>query len=174
MAGKPDGSHDRKASRDVVIQTIAKNRRALFNYSVESRVEAGLELYGTEVKSLREGTVNLADAYATPQKNQLFLVNCNISPYGSSGQALNHIPLRPRKLLLHRKEMDELISKANEDGYTLVPLSLYFKDGRAKAEIGVCKGKLRGDKRAAIAEREQRREIDRAVRGARKRGRPGQ
>jgi SsrA-binding protein len=172
MPGKPAASHD-KPRRDVVIKPIAKNRRALFNYSVESRYEAGLELYGTEVKSMREGTVNLSDAYAAPQRGELFLLNCNISPYGSAGQALNHIPLRPRKLLLHRREVDELIAKTNEEGYTLVPLSLYFKDGRAKAEIGVCKGKLRGDKRAAIAEREQRREIDRAVRGAHKRGRSG-
>jgi SsrA-binding protein len=98
-------------------------------------------------------------------------VNCNIAPYAAAGEALNHVPLRPRKLLLHRREVDELIGKTAEQGYTLVPLSLYFKDGRAKAEIGVCKGKLHGDKREAIAEREQRREIDRAMRGAGKRSR---
>jgi SsrA-binding protein len=155
--------------KDAGNKLIVKNRRAQFEYFVESRHEAGLQLLGTEVKSLRNGQVNLADAYALPEKNELFLVNCNIAPYGSSGLVLNHQPTRRRKLLLHRREVDELIRKTNEKGYTLVPLSLYFKDGRVKAEIGVCKGKEHGDKREAIAEREQKREMDRAIRGSRKR-----
>jgi SsrA-binding protein len=159
------------AKTETGIQSITKNRRALFDYFVEERFEAGLQLVGTEVKSLRAGTVNLSDSYAAPHKGELYLMNCNIAPYAASGALLNHAPLRQRKLLLHRKEVDELISKTNEKGYTLIPLSLYFKDGRAKAEIGVCRGKQHGDKREAIAEREQRREMDRAIRGARKRGR---
>jgi len=160
-----------KAKREAGIKSIVKNRRALFDYFVEERFEAGLQLLGTKVKSMRNGNVNLSDSYAAEQKGELYLVNCNIAPYSSSGPALNHIPMRPRKLLLHRREVDELLTKTNEKGYTLVPLELYFKDGRVKAEIGVCKGKAHGDKREAIAEREQNREIDRAMRGARKRGR---
>jgi SsrA-binding protein len=153
------------------IKLIVKNRKASFDYHVESRYEAGLQLPGTEVKSLRAGQVNLSDSYAASKKGELFLVNCNIAPYASSGAALNHVPLRARKLLLNRRELEELNFKADERGYTLVPLSMYFKDGRAKVELGVCRGKLHGDKREAIAEREQRREMDRALRGAHKRGR---
>jgi SsrA-binding protein len=152
---------------------IVKNRRATFDYHVERRLEAGLQLLGTEVKSLRNGQVNLSDSYAAPQKGELFLVNCNIAPYASSGQMLNHAPLRPRKLILHRKEIDELTREVNEKGFTLVPLSLYWRGGRAKAEIGLCRGKTHGDRREAIQEREVKREIDRAMRGGRKPGRRG-
>lgn len=160
-----------KPKRDAGIKPIVNNRRATYDYFVEERVEAGLQLTGTEVKSLRGGNVNLSDAYAEPRKGELFLLNCNISPYAAGGTVYNHTSLRPRKLLLHRRQIDDLTSKVGEKGYTLVPLALYWKDGRAKAEIGVCKGKLHGDKRQAIAEREQRREMDRAIHGARKRSR---
>lgn len=161
-----------KKKRDEGIELITKNRRALFDFSVERRIEVGLELLGTEVKSLRGGQVNLSDSYAMPEKGQLFLHNCNIAPYKSSGEALNHQPLRRRRLLLHRRELDELSAEVKERGYSLIPLSLYWKGGFAKAELGVCKGKTHGDRRDAIVEREHRRDIDRAVRGARK-GRGG-
>lgn len=150
-------------------QTIIKNRRATFDYHVEKRFEAGIELLGTEVKSLRAGQVNVADAYAQTDKGQLFLVHLNIAPYKSSGPALNHEPTRKRRLLLHRHEIDELDEYVREKGYTLVPLSLYFKEGRVKVEIGLCRGKTHGDRREAIAERESRREIDRAMKGGRRR-----
>ncbi len=151
-------------------KVIVKNRRALFDYSVEKRYEAGIALLGTEVKSMRAGTVNISDAYAQPHKGELFLHNLNISPYAASGPALNHVPLRPRKLLLHRKEIEFMSSQVAEKGCTLVPLSLYFNEGRLKVELGLCKGKTHGDRREAIQEREQRREMDRAMRGSRKRG----
>jgi SsrA-binding protein len=150
---------------------IIKNRRATFDFHVERRYEAGLELTGTEVKSLRDGQVNLADAYAQPDKGQLFLLHCNIAPYKGAGPALNHAPTRPRRLLLNRREIDEVTREVNEKGFTLVPLSLYWKEGRAKAEIGLCRGKSHGDRREAIQERETRREMDRALRGAAKRRR---
>ncbi len=150
---------------------IVKNRRATFDFHVERRYEAGLQLTGTEVKSLREGQVNLADSYAQPDKGQLFLLHCNIAPYKASGPALNHAPMRPRRLLMHRREIDELTREVNEKGCTLVPLSLYWKDGRAKAELGLCRGKSHADRRDSIQERESKREIDRAMRGAAKRRR---
>jgi SsrA-binding protein len=153
------------------IQLITRNRRALFDYAVERRLEAGMELLGTEVKSLRDGQVNLSDAYAMPEKGQLFLHNCNIAPYKNSGEALNHAPTRRRRLLLNRRELDVLSAEVKEKGYSLIPLSLYWKDGFAKAELGVCRGKTHGDRRDTIVEREHQRDIDRAVRGARK-GRP--
>lgn len=152
-------------------ELIVKNRRATFDFHVERRLEAGLELLGTEVKSLRDGQVNLSDSYAQPQKGQLFLVNCNIAPYKASGPALNHAPLRQRRLLLHRREIDELTRQVVEKGLTVVPMALYWKDGIAKAELGLCRGKTHGDRREAIQERETRREMDRALRGARKTGR---
>lgn len=157
-------------SKDKVEGTklIVKNRRALFEFHVERRVEAGLQLVGTEVKSLRDGQVNLSDAYASPHKGELFLHNCNIAPYKASGEALNHSPLRLRKLLLNRREIDELTEDVVQKGLTLVPLSLYFKGGRVKVELGLCRGKSHGDKRDAIAERETKREVDRAMRGGRR------
>lgn len=148
---------------------IVKNKKAWFDYHVEKSFEAGLQLLGTEVKSLREGQVNMSDAYAAPDKDELFLHNLNIAAWKSAVPEMNHAPLRKRKLLLHRREIEELTSKVKEKGLTLVPLSLYFKDGRAKVEIGLCKGKTHGDRRDAIQERETKREIDRVMRNARKR-----
>ena len=147
---------------------IVRNRRATFEFHVERRLEAGIELLGTEVKSLRDGQVNLADSYAQPEKSQLYLLHCNIAPYKAAGPALNHAPMRPRRLLLNRRELDDLAREVAEKGLTLVPLSLYWKEGRAKVELGLCRGKTHGDKRQAIAERETRREMDRAIRGAKK------
>ena len=148
---------------------IVRNKRAFFDYHVEKSYEAGLQLLGTEVKSLREGQVNMSDAYAAPEKDELFLHNLNIAPWRSATPEMNHSPLRRRKLLLHRREIEDLASKVREKGLTLVPLSLYFKDGRVKAEIGLCKGKTHGDRRQTIQERETKREIDRAMRGAKRR-----
>ena len=146
------------------VKVIAKNRRAFFDYHVESRVEAGISLTGTEVKSLREGSAQLSDAYAVGQHGELFLLNAQIPPYKAAGPLLNHEPKRTRKLLLHRREIEKLLEKQEKAGYALIPLSLYFKEGRAKVEIGVCKGKAAFDKREAIAERDAKREMDRARR----------
>lgn len=144
---------------------IAKNRRARFDYHVLESYEAGLELVGTEVKSLRAGKANLSDSYAVPRGEELYLLNANIATYDPAGPTYNHDPVRSRRLLLHRAEIDKLLAKIKERGLTLIPLSLYFKEGRAKVELGLCKGKVAGDKRDSIMEREQKREIDRAMRG---------
>jgi SsrA-binding protein len=146
------------------VKLIAKNRRALFDYHVESRVEAGLALTGTEVKSLREGSAQLSDSYAIGQRGELFLLNAQIPPYKPAGPLSNHEPKRTRKLLLHRREIDRLLEQQQKGGYALIPLSIYFKDGRVKVEIGVAKGKRAADKRDSIAEREARREMERARR----------
>jgi len=146
------------------VKVIAKNRRAFFDYHVESRVEAGLSLTGTEVKSLREGSAQLSDAYAVGQHGELFLLNAQIPPYKAAGPLLNHEPKRTRKLLLHRREVDKLLDQQQKGGYALIPLSIYFKNGRVKVEIGVAKGKRAADKRDSIAEREAKREMDRARR----------
>jgi SsrA-binding protein len=146
------------------VKIIAKNRRAFFDYHVESRVEAGISLTGTEVKSLREGSAQLSDAYAVGQHGELFLLNAQIPPYKAAGPLLNHEPKRTRKLLLHRREIDRLLEQQQKGGYALIPLSLYFKDGRVKVEIGVAKGKREADKRDAIAEKDAKREMDRARR----------
>jgi SsrA-binding protein len=147
------------------IKLVAKNRRALFDYSVESRHEAGLSLLGTEVKSLRAGKLQLSDAYAVGQRGELVLLNADIARYDPAGPLLNHEPKRTRKLLLKRREIDRLLDQQQRGGYALIPLSVYFKDGKAKVELGVCKGKKSGDKREAIAEREAKREMDRDRRG---------
>src|SRR5207248_291307 len=112
------------------VKLIAKNRRALFDYHVESRVEAGLALTGTEVKSLREGSAQLSDSYAIGQRGELFLLNAQIPPYKPAGPLSNHEPKRTRKLLLHRREIDRLLEQQQKGGYALIPLSIYFKDGR--------------------------------------------
>ena len=139
---------------------VCMNKQAFFTYFIESKYEAGLALQGTEVKSLREGRANLKDSYAKIRANELFLYNCHISPY-SHGNQLNHDPLRPRKLLLHRREIKKLIGKVAERGYTLVPLSLYFKEGRAKVAVGLLKVKKFEDRREEIKKRETDREIRR-------------
>ncbi len=146
---------------------IAKNKRAFFNYTIDDKIEAGLVLVGSEAKSLRAGKANLSDAYALPKGDELFLVNCNIATYDAASLQ-NHDPVRSRKLLLHRREIDRLLAKIRERGLTLIPLSLYFKDGRAKVELGLGRGKVAGDKREAIAERESKREVGRAMKRGRK------
>ena len=150
------------------VKTIASNRRARFDFEVEDTFEVGLALTGSEVKSLRAGNVSLSDAYAQPRGDELFLFNCRIGEYQPASYA-GHAPLRERRLLLHRAELDRLRAKVEQRGYTLVPLSLYFKGGWAKVELGLARGRTHGDRRDAIAERETKREIDRAVSARRRR-----
>src|SRR5438034_8197260 len=148
-------------------RTVASNRRARHEYEILETVEAGLVLRGTEVKALRTGLVNFKDAYATVRNDEIWLLGCHISPY-SHGTDANHDPERDRKLLLHRREISRLTGKVAERGLTLVPLRLYFKDGRAKVELGLARGRKLHDKRAAIREREVRREMDKAARAGRR------
>ncbi|HZR09688.1 MAG TPA: SsrA-binding protein SmpB [Myxococcales bacterium] len=144
------------------VKVITNNRRARFEYHVESKLECGIALTGTEVKSLRDNSAQLSDSYALPKGGQLWLLNAQIPPYKPAGPLSNHDPKRTRKLLLHRREIDRLQEQQQKAGYSLIPLSLYFKDGIVKVELGVCKGKTGVDKRDTIAEREAKREMDRA------------
>ena len=145
---------------------IADNRRARHDYHLLDRYEAGLVLQGTEVKSLREGRASLQQAYAEVRGNEAWLVGAHISTY-DQGNIANHDPDRDRKLLLHRKEIASLIGKVRERGFTLVPTRLYFKDGRAKVELALARGKERLDKRRDIARREADRQIERALKARR-------
>ncbi len=142
---------------------IASNRKAHHNFEILETYEAGLVLRGTEVKSLREGRADLKESYARIEGTEAWLLGCHVSPYAQGNRA-NHAPLRPRKLLLHRAELNRLLGKIMEKGLTLVPLRLYFKEGRAKVELGLARGRKTLDKRQAIREREERREMDRAIR----------
>jgi SsrA-binding protein len=142
---------------------IVENRRARHDYLIAERVEAGVVLTGTEVKSLRDGGGNLRDAYAQLREGELWLVGANIAPY-RQGNIQNHEPLRDRKLLLHRREIEKLGSQVAERGMTLVPLAMYFTNGRVKLELGLGRGKEKADRRQALAERDARRQIDRALR----------
>jgi SsrA-binding protein len=165
MKGKAGGA---KKGGDEGIKVVATNRRARFDFTVEDSWEAGLVLTGSEVKSLREGNVNLSDAYAQPKGEELFLLNCRIGEYKQAAQ-FGHAPLRDRKLLMNRSEIERIRGKVEQRGYTLVPLQLYFKEGWAKVELGLAKGRAHEDRRDAIAERESKREMDRAmVRGRRR------
>lgn len=146
---------------------IAENRKARHDYFIHETYEAGIALTGTEVKSLRAGKANLKDSYAAIENGELILRNMHVSPY-EQGNRFNHDPLRPRKLLMHRYEINKLIGKIKEKGFTLVPLKLYFVRGRVKAEIGLATGKKTYDKRQDIAERDAKRDIDRAMRDRQK------
>jgi SsrA-binding protein len=148
----------------VAIKTIATNRKAYHNYYVLDSLEAGMVLTGTEIKSIRAGRVSLGDAYVKPEGGELWLLNAHIARY-EAGSYQSHVPIRPRKLLLHRKEIDGLTSQIVEKGLTLVPLKLYIKDGIAKTEIALAKGKKLYDKRESIARRESKRKIERALKG---------
>ena len=143
-------------------RAIARNRRAYHDYHIEDTYEAGLVLTGTEVKSLRAGRASLADGFAQITDGEVWLHNVHIPEY-TQGTWTNHAPRRIRKLLLHRKEIDRLASKIAEQGLTLIPLSLYFKDGNAKVELGLARGKRTYDKRQDLARRDAAREIDRAL-----------
>jgi SsrA-binding protein len=142
---------------------IATNRPASFRYHLMDKWECGMVLTGTEVKSLRQGRCSLTDAYASLQDGELYLLGAHIPEY-TEGTWNNHTPRRPRKLLLHKKEIGSLIVSTRESGLALVPLSLYFKDGRAKVEIALARGKDVGDKRQTIKEREMKREMERSFR----------
>lgn len=141
------------------MRLIADNRKARFDYELIDRFEAGLVLQGTEVKAAREGRVNLKDSYAAVRGSELFLLQCHFSPYSHASYD-NHDPLRPRKLLLHRQEIRKLIGKITERGLTLIPTKLYFKRGRVKVEIALARGKKRHDRRAAVRERDIKREVE--------------
>ena len=145
------------------IKTVAQNRKAFHDYFVEEKVECGIALFGTEVKSIRQGKVNLKESWAQIRKGEVWIEGMHISPY-EQGNIFNRDPLRPKKLLLHRGEIRKLDGLVMRQGYTLVPLEIYFKDGRVKLELGLCKGKHAHDKRDAIARRDSDREIRRALR----------
>lgn len=147
------------------MKAIATNRRATFDYEIIDRFEAGIALLGSEVKSMREGKANLADAYAVIQDGQAFLIGAYVAPYGFSRDG-GHDPTRTRRLLLHRREIDKLAGVLAEKGLTLVPMRLYFKEGKVKVELGLGRGKRTVDKRHAIKEREQKREMERVRRRA--------
>jgi SsrA-binding protein len=141
---------------------IAKNKKARFNYEIGDRFEAGVVLTGSEVKSLRMGKANLTDSFAKINNGEVWLMSCHISPYPYSSYN-NHEPLRPRKLLLHKREIRRLAGKINEQGYSLIPLALYFKEGRVKVDLSLARGKKKHDKREAMKKRDQEREIERAL-----------
>ena len=143
-------------------KTIADNRKARHDYFVIEAYEAGIELFGTEVKSIRAGTVNLKDAYCEIDKGELFALGVHISPY-EQGNIFNRDPLRPKKLLMHKREIMKLTGLVSRDGYTLVPLSLYFKGSRVKMAVGLCKGKKLYDKRDTAAKRDADRTIEKAM-----------
>ncbi len=145
------------------MRLIYQNKKAFHDYFIEETIEAGIQLLGTEVKSLREGKANLKDSYVLIKNSEAFLFNCHISPY-SHGNIMNHAPLRTRKLLLHKKEIEHLKGKIQQRGYTLIPLKLYFKGPHAKVEIGLARGKRLYEKKEAIKEREARRAIEKALR----------
>jgi SsrA-binding protein len=145
------------------VQQVAVNRKALHDYDVLQKVEAGLVLQGSEIKSIRQGKVQLRDAYARPEHGELWLHNAHISPYQASGP-WGHEPTRKRKLLLHKTQIREFTKAVNERGLTIVPLSLYLKDGRAKVELALVRGRRKHDKRAVIARKEAEREMQRALR----------
>ncbi len=144
------------------IKTVATNRKAYHNYHIGESIEAGLALTGTEIKSIRNGRVNLGDAYVRPEAGEMWLVNAHIARY-EAGSYMSHEPTRPRKLLLHRKQIESLLRQKSEKGLTLIPVKLYLKDSLAKVAVAPAKGKKLHDKREAIARRETDREIGRAL-----------
>ena len=151
MAGKTDN-----------IKTLAQNKKARYEYFIEETIEAGIELAGTEVKSVRQGKVNLADAYADIKNGDIFVKQMNISPF-EQGNIFNRDPLRERKLLLHKKEILKLTGQLNQDGYALIPLSVYLKGSLVKVSLAVAKGKKLYDKRADIAKKDAKRNIERTL-----------
>ncbi len=155
--------HDKAAPNHAPVKMITVNRQAYHDYVVERTIEAGVALMGTEIKSIRDGKVNLRGAYALARNGELWLENAHIAVY-DHGNRYNHEPTRNRKLLLHRREIDQLQAKVETKGLTLIPLKLYLKDGKAKIELGLCRGKKLYDKREAIAERDAKRDIERTIR----------
>jgi SsrA-binding protein len=152
----------------MTVRTITLNRKAYHDYLIQDRVEAGIVLTGTEIKSVRAGRVNIREAYAKPEGGELWLLNAHIARY-DPGSRHNHQPRRQRKLLLHRDQIDKLVAQAMEKGLTLVPLKLYLKNGIAKVELGLAKGKKLYDKRRSMIERQAEREMERATKSAARR-----
>ena len=144
------------------IKVMAHNRKAFHDDFVEEKYEAGIELRGTEVKSVRAGTLNLKDSYVIVKNGEAYVHSMHISPY-DKGNIFNHDPDRPKRLLLHKKELGKLYALVKQDGYALIPLSVYLKDARVKVELGVCRGKKNYDKREASAQRDAKREMDRVM-----------
>ncbi len=142
--------------------TIAQNKKAYHDYFVDDELEAGIELVGTEVKSIRAGRVNLKDSYVSVKTGEAFIIGMHISPY-EQGSIFNHEPLRQRRLLLHKKEINKLIGLTSQQGLTLIPLKLYFKGQYVKLSLGICRGKKNYDKRASMAERDAKRNMDRTL-----------
>jgi SsrA-binding protein len=149
-------------ARERGIKPVASNRKAYHDYFIEETVEAGIMLVGTEVKSLRAGRITLRDSYAEVRDGELYLVGVHISPY-EQGTVWNHDPMRVRKLLMHRREIERLAARVNERGYSVVPTKVYFKDGRAKVELGLARGKKLYDKRADMAKRDAQRDVERSL-----------
>ena len=152
------------ADRKPAGRTITQNKKAWHDYFVDEKFEAGIELFGTEVKSLRQGAVNLKDSYCSFKDGEIFALGVHISPY-EKGNIFNREPLRPKKLLMHKKEIVRLASKAAEKGYSVIPLSLYFSGSRVKMEIGLCRGKKLYDKREDMAKASAKRNMERAYKG---------
>ncbi|HIS51637.1 MAG TPA: SsrA-binding protein SmpB [Candidatus Onthomonas avicola] len=144
------------------VKTIANNKKAFHDYFIEDRLEAGIELAGTEVKSIRAGKVNLKDSFCQVKNGEMMVYGMHISPY-EKGNIFNRDPMRDRRLLLHKREILRLQAKVQQDGYALIPLSLYLKDSRVKVELGLARGKKLYDKRATAAERSAKRDMDRAM-----------
>ena len=144
------------------VKIICKNRKAFFNFEIEDTFEVGISLMGSEVKSLRDGKANLSDSYGKIRNGEIFLVDCHISPYSQANRE-NHEPLRERKLLLHKQEIKKLTGKVAERGYSLIPLRMYFKNGKVKVEMGLARGKKNYDKRESIKKKDQRRELERMM-----------
>ena len=164
MAKQTSARHETKSQTGgAPIKVITVNRQAYHDYFVERTIEAGISLVGTEIKSIRDGKVNLRGAYAIARNGELWLENAHIAVY-EHGNRYNHEPMRNRKLLLHRREIEQLQAKVTTKGLTLIPLKLYLKGGRAKIELGLCRGKKLYDKREAIAERDVKREMERVIR----------
>ena len=148
---------------DHALRTVANNKKAFHDYFVVESMEAGIELFGTEVKSIRKGSLNLKDSWCTIDEGQLFLNGMHISPY-EQGNQFNRDPYRVRRLLMHKKEIMRLFGMVKQQGLTLIPLSVYFKGSRVKVQVGLCKGKKLYDKRADMAKRAAERDMDRAIR----------
>jgi SsrA-binding protein len=164
MAKQTSVKHETKSqTSNAPVKVITVNRQAYHDYFVERTIEAGISLVGTEIKSIREGQVNLRGAYAIARNGELWLENAHIAVY-EHGNRYNHDPMRNRKLLLHHREIEQLQAKVATKGLTLIPLKLYLKGGRAKVELGLCRGKKLYDKREAIAERDVKREMERIIR----------
>jgi SsrA-binding protein len=164
MAKQATNKDEKKfQTNNEAVKVISVNRQAYHDYFVERTIEAGISLVGTEIKSIRDGKVNLRGSYAIARNGELWLENAHIAVY-DHGNRYNHEPLRNRKLLLHRREIEQLQAKVATKGLTLIPLKLYLKGGKAKIELGLCRGKKLYDKREAIAERDVKREIERVIR----------